>query len=264
MGERKVAGAGPYFGTPFLKAFSVAILVSAFAWPCCRRWAPKQARSRGGPLPEVGLLQSHGAGEDHFEPEELADRILAGDPTLLLVDLRTPREFAGFHLKGAVNAAAADLPEILAPHMNRGTIVLYSNGMTHPAQARDALARLGFNNVYLLTDGLQGFMERVLKPVSLREEIVTGDLRKKCRPGVASSLARPGLRRPRLARQPAVCLDWSRRPGSKNRGEAICASLTCDPSRPTTVAMFPVRHEWMRSTSAGWSVECRPCCCPPI
>ena len=41
--------------------------------------------------------------------------------------------------------------------------------MTHPAQARDALARLGFNNAYLLTDGLQGFMQTVLKPVSLRE-----------------------------------------------------------------------------------------------
>jgi len=46
--------------------------------------------------------------------------------------------------------------------------VLYSNGMTHPAQARDALARMGFANAYLLTDGLQGFMQQVLKPVSLR------------------------------------------------------------------------------------------------
>ena len=176
-GERKVAGAGPYFGTPFLKAFSVAILVSAFAVALLPPAGTEEARSRGGPLPEVGLLQSMEAGEDHLEPEELADRITAGDPSLLLVDIRTPSEFAGFHLKGAVNASAADLPEVLAPHKNRGTIVLYSNGMTHPAQARDALARLGFNNVYLLTDGLQGFMERVLKPVSLREEMVTGDLR---------------------------------------------------------------------------------------
>ena len=147
-GERKVAGAGPYFGTPFLKAFSVAILVSAFAVALLPPVGTEEARSRGGPLPEVGLLQSMEAGEDHLEPEELADRITAGDPSLLLVDIRTPSEFAGFHLKGAVNASAADLPEVLAPHKNRGTIVLYSNGMTHPAQARDALARLGFNNVY--------------------------------------------------------------------------------------------------------------------
>ncbi|MBN2508553.1 MAG: sulfurtransferase [Verrucomicrobia bacterium] len=40
--------------------------------------------------------------------------------------------------------------------------------MTHPAQARDALARVGFANAYLLTDGLEDFMRQVLKPVSLR------------------------------------------------------------------------------------------------
>ena len=56
---------------------------------------------------------------------------------------------------------------------NRGRIVLYSNGMTHPAQARDALARMGFQNVFMLTDGLQGFVDRCLKPVSLRSEPLT-------------------------------------------------------------------------------------------
>ena len=30
------------------------------------------------------------------------------------------------------------------------------------------MSRQGYGNVYLLTDGLQGFMERCLKPVSLR------------------------------------------------------------------------------------------------
>ena len=178
-GERKVAGAGPYLGTPFLKAFSVAILVSALAVAVLPPAGTEGAHSQAGPASEVALLQAMEAGDDHFEPEELADRMLAGDSALLLVDIRTPSEFAGFHLKGAMNTAAADLPETLAPHKNRGTIVLYSNGMTHPAQARDALARLGFNNVTLLTDGLQGFMERVLKPVSLREEMVTGDLRER-------------------------------------------------------------------------------------
>ncbi len=112
-----------------------------------------------------------------YEPEELADRIMAGDPALLLVDIRTPAEFASFHIKGAVNSSAADLPEMLAPLKNKGAIVLYSNGMTHPAQVRDTLARMGFGNVYLLTDGLQGFMHRVLKPISLREAVLTDDMK---------------------------------------------------------------------------------------
>lgn len=177
--ERKVAGEGPYLGTPFLKAFSVSILVGALAVallpPAGTRANPSTAVTTG----EAALLQAMEAGEDHMEPEELADRIMAGDPALIVVDIRTSQEFEAFHLKGAIHASPAELPGLLEPHKNRGTIVLYSNGMTHPAQARDSLARLGFDNVFLLTDGLQGFLERVLKPASLRETIVPDDLRQR-------------------------------------------------------------------------------------
>jgi 3-mercaptopyruvate sulfurtransferase SseA len=162
--EKKVAGAGPYLGSPFLKAFSVTILVAASAVALL----PPGKSVPPAPT-DNGLLLAIEAGEDHIEPDELADRLLTGDAGLLVVDIRTPAEFTAFHIRSAVNVAAADLPEFLAPHKNKGTIVLYSNGMTHPAQARDALARFGFHNAYLLTDGLQGFMQTVLKPVSLRE-----------------------------------------------------------------------------------------------
>lgn len=70
----------------------------------------------------------------------------------------------------------ADLPAALAAYKNQGLLVLYSNGMTHPAQARDSLSRLGFRNVYLLTDGLEGFLNTCLKPVSLRSEPVSSVL----------------------------------------------------------------------------------------
>ena len=163
--EKKVAGTGAFLGSPFLKAFSVVILAAALGVAML----PPAQSARHDPVTETGLLQAVEAGDDHIEPGELADRLMRGDAGLLLVDIRTPEEFAAFHIRGAVNVAPADLPAYLAPHRNRGMIVLYSNGMTHPAQARDALARLGFANAYLLTDGLQGFMETVLKPVSLRE-----------------------------------------------------------------------------------------------
>jgi len=166
--EKKVAGAGPYLGSPFLKAFSVTILVGALAVALFPPLPSSTDALSAGPVTDTVMLQAMEAGDDHIEPEELADRLMASDPSLLLVDIRTPAEFAAFHLRGAVNVAAPDLEEFLTPHKNKGTIVLYSNGMTHPAQARDALARMGFTNAYLLTDGLQGFMQEVLKPVSLR------------------------------------------------------------------------------------------------
>ena len=98
---------------------------------------------------------------------------MAGEPDLVVVDVRPAAEFNAFHIRGALNVPLAQLAEALQPHKNKGLIVLYSNGMTHPAQARDSLQRQGFGNVYLLTDGLQGFRDRCLKPVSLRPEPLT-------------------------------------------------------------------------------------------
>jgi len=167
--EKRNAGGGRHLGSPLLKAMSLAMAVFAaalFILPEPSGSSPAGAAAAD----RIDLLRSIEAAEDHVEPEELADRLLAGERDLLVADVRSPAEYAAFHIRGAIHVALPDLPETLAPHKNRGTIVLYSNGMTHPAQARDVLSQLGYRNAYLLTDGLQGFMERCLKPVSLRAE----------------------------------------------------------------------------------------------
>jgi thiosulfate/3-mercaptopyruvate sulfurtransferase len=173
--ERR-AGGGKYLGTPFLKAFSLALVVFAVALFILPGQPPlvavQQADTAGA---EQTLLADIDAAADHIEPEDLADRLLRGEPDLMVVDVRASAEYAAFHIPGATHIPLADLPDALAPHKNAGSIVLYSNGMTHPAQARDALARLGFQNVYLLTDGLQGFVDRCLKPVSLRDEPLSAE-----------------------------------------------------------------------------------------
>ena len=165
--ERRFGGGGRYLGSRFLKVFSAAVLTAAVALV-----AVSGSPAPAGAGSEAGLLADVEAGADHVEPEELADRLMAGDDRLLAVDIRTPGEFAAFHIRGAVNVAMVDLPATLAA--NRGkTVVLYSNGMTHPAQARDSLARQGYANAFILTDGLGGFMRRCLKPASLRGELLT-------------------------------------------------------------------------------------------
>ena len=171
--ERRRSGAGQYLGSPFLQAFSVALVVVAAGLMILPKSTPDAGAAPSpatGPLTESNLLQAIEAAQDHIEPEELADRLLGGEKGLMVVDVRPAEEFAVFHLRGAVNIPLAELAVALTPYKNAGLIVLYSNGMTHPAQARDSLARLGFANVYLLTDGLDGFIERCLKPSSLRSE----------------------------------------------------------------------------------------------
>jgi thiosulfate/3-mercaptopyruvate sulfurtransferase len=113
------------------------------------------------------------AGEDHLEPEDLADLMMRGDEGIVVVDVRPEEEYRAFHLRGAVNIPVPELPAALEPHRKARKIVLYSNGMTHPAQARDSLQRLGFGNVFILTDGLDGFISACLRPVSLRAELLS-------------------------------------------------------------------------------------------
>jgi thiosulfate/3-mercaptopyruvate sulfurtransferase len=160
---------GELFGSRFLKSFSLALIILGFGL-FLAGGQPGQPVGAGEKPGEAELLKLIAAGRDHMEPEELADRLMQGEPGLLVVDIRPESEFHAFHIRGAVNVQLPSLADYLAPYKNQGIIVLYSNGMTHPAQARDSLFRQGFTNVYLLTDGLKGFMERCLKPVSLRSE----------------------------------------------------------------------------------------------
>ncbi|MFA6815454.1 MAG: rhodanese-like domain-containing protein [Lentisphaeria bacterium] len=175
--EKKRNGKSNRREISFLKIFSAFLLPAAFGLFALAE--PLKTASQAPSAPsteeqkEIKILKGIQLGSDHFEPQELADRLLLGDPGIVLVDIRTPSEFAVFHIRSAINVQVADLPTALNTYKNKGLVVLYSNGMTHPAQARDSLARLGFQNAYFLTDGLQGFLDTCLKPASLRSEPVS-------------------------------------------------------------------------------------------
>lgn len=166
--EKRRKLGGMLFNSPFLKAFSVGLIVLVAGLMIFHGGG--SAAPAMAPVSETAILASVEAAEDHFEPEELSDRLMKGEPGLMVVDIRPAEEFEAFHIRGAINITLSELPTTLAPNKNVGLIVLYSNGMTHPAQARDSLARMGFGNVYMLTDGMEGFIDRCLKPVSLRLE----------------------------------------------------------------------------------------------
>lgn len=184
--ERKMVGTGRYLSGSFLPSLSAVFLVLGLGLLAIPERAatplvaslPQAAPavSVAGethsaiPLGESEILDGIEAEVDHTDPEELAEALLRGDPDLTVIDVRPEAEFRAFHIRGALHVPLPELPEFLAPRRGRGRVVLYSNGMTHPAQARDALARLGHRNVTFLTDGLVGFRKVCLKPWSLRRE----------------------------------------------------------------------------------------------
>jgi len=112
-------------------------------------------------MADTTTLASIESASDHIEPEQVADRLLRGDASLMLVDVRAYEEYEQFHIRGAENVPVSEVLNKLELYRNHDTIVLYSNGMTHPAQARDILAMHGFTNVYQMTDGLQPFPDDI-------------------------------------------------------------------------------------------------------
>jgi len=112
------------------------------------------------------------AGDDHIAAAAFARRLAEAPETLLVVDVRPADEYAAFHLPGSHNL---DLVRLLGPEGTAlldanvaRTVVLVSNGMTHPAQAWVELARRGRTNVRVLEEGLDGLRATYLTPPSLR------------------------------------------------------------------------------------------------
>ncbi len=176
--ERIKGYGGQYLRSPFLIIFSFLCIITAAGYayiPVANSVIPAFSSTAF----EQTLLQDIETAQDHFEPEDLADRLMNGDSSLLVVDVRTPQEYQAFHIRGAVFCPITELNAFLSPYNGLYTIILYSNGMTHPAQARDALTRMGYKNVFHLTDGLNGFRDRCLKPASLHSEPVSGFMKSK-------------------------------------------------------------------------------------
>ena len=156
--EKKRFGKGQYFKSPFLMAYSFLLLAAAatlFTFS-----APK--------TPMIKRLKQATQGNDHISAVELADRLINGDKNLLLVDIRSSEEFKNFHIKGALNCPLDKLNTLRVKAKSYKNIVLYSNGAAHAVQGQMLLEREGVKNILVLNGGLDEFIEKCLKPVSLR------------------------------------------------------------------------------------------------
>jgi rhodanese-related sulfurtransferase len=99
---------------------------------------------------------------DHVSVEDLAGWIIAGREDFRLVDLRSPQEFAAYHIPGAENVPVASLTD--HPLLRNETIVLYSEGGIHSAQAWFLLKAREYKGVYILRGGLDEWKEKILFP----------------------------------------------------------------------------------------------------
>ncbi len=114
-------------------------------------------------------------GEDHVECIDVADAMMNNAENYVVVDVRSKEEYSLGHIPGAVNIALPELADKLNDYRQVEKIILYSNGMTHPAQARELLSQQGYENIYILSGGYEEFISTIAKPLSLRIAPVTSE-----------------------------------------------------------------------------------------
>lgn len=116
---------------------------------------------------------------DHIAAEDLAKWLIDKKPDLLVVDMRSAEEFTQYHIPGAVNIPFTKLFEPEAQEILAGdkTIVLYSNGGTHAAQAWVLLKQMGSES-YVLLGGLNYWTEAILNPKALNDLVADSEILK--------------------------------------------------------------------------------------
>lgn len=82
-------------------------------------------------------------------PDELAERLERKDADLVVLDVRTPAEFAAGHVPGALNIPHDQLPNRIAEltHAKDKDIVVYCRSGKRAVVAQDSLAAHGFKHV---------------------------------------------------------------------------------------------------------------------
>jgi rhodanese-related sulfurtransferase len=101
-------------------------------------------------------------GEDHVAPLQLAHWIRQRRPHLRVIDVRPPSEFAEYAIPTAENIPLEQLPR--ASFAANETLVLYSEGGAHAAQAWMMLRAMGHRSVYFISGGLVDWYWDVMSP----------------------------------------------------------------------------------------------------
>lgn len=98
--------------------------------------------------------------------DDVSDRIIKGDPTLMLFDLRSKEQFDAFTLPGSINippdSIQGDYFKALLTTEGK-EFVLYSNGDDISTKAWIYLKRFSYKNVLIMRGGLNEWFNTIIK-----------------------------------------------------------------------------------------------------
>ena len=126
---------------------------------------PKYEKHEG--ISPEALLSKSISPERYITTDELADRIINQDPSLLLIDVRDKNTFQTYSLPNAVNIPLKKiLEEDSEPYLNQDEfdVILFSNDNFHSDQAWLLCNRIDYKNLYVLKGGINEWFNTIINP----------------------------------------------------------------------------------------------------
>lgn len=118
------------------------------------------------------LLAAMNESSRFISTDEVSSLLIQNDPGFLLIDLRSPEEYASYTLPGAINIP---LDSILNAdwkgYLNQSAInnIFFSNDELKAETAWLICARNGYKNNYVLSGGINRWFETIIEPIPPKE-----------------------------------------------------------------------------------------------
>ena len=109
----------------------------------------------------------------YVSTDQVAKMIIQGDPSLEMIDVRSAEEYNKFSLPRAINIPLDSLlnsNSLLYFGIPGTKVVFISNDDLAADQAWVLTKRLGFKSTYVMTGGLNRWMETIIEPTEPAEE----------------------------------------------------------------------------------------------
>ena len=148
--------------TPLADRFVRGLGIAAIALAVLAPIAGSPYSSHHASIDVAALAQTVVREEDHVTALELAQWIKERRAGLRIVDVRSAEEYATYHVPRAEHFSLDSLA--IGPFRRDETIVLYSDGGAHAAQAWVFLRALGYSKVFFLRGGLYEWLDQVMNP----------------------------------------------------------------------------------------------------
>ena len=137
---------------------------------------PKYEKHEG--ISPEELLSKAISPERYITTDELADKIINQDPTVLLIDVRDENSYKKYSLPNAINIPLNKiLEEDSEPYLNQDEydVVLFSNDNFHSDQAWMLCNRLDYKNLHVLKGGINTWFNTIINPKKPLENMASNE-----------------------------------------------------------------------------------------